>query len=72
VRLLYEVLVAGHGFTGTCKSALRYVRRQTPRPPIRPIRRIETRPGMQAQVDWVQSKLLSIDDLGGWFVFRRS
>jgi transposase len=65
VRLLYELLVAEHGFTGTYKSVLRYVRRRTPRPAIRPIRRVETRPGMQAQVDWVQSKLLSIDDLGG-------
>ena len=65
MRLLYELLVAEHGFTGTYKSVLRYVRRRTPRPAIRPIRRVETRPGMQAQVDWVQSKLLSIDDLGG-------
>lgn len=63
VRLLYERLVAQHGFTGTYKAVLRYVRRRTPAPRIRPVRRVETRPGLQTQVDWVQSRPLVIEEL---------
>jgi len=40
VRVIYERLVAEHGFTGTYKSVLRYVRRRTPLPPMRPVRRL--------------------------------
>jgi transposase len=52
VRLLYEQLGAEHGYAGSYKSVLRYVRRHYPRPKLRPYRRIETPPGAQAQVDW--------------------
>ena len=64
VRVIYERLVAEHGFTGTYKSVLRYVRRRTPLPPMRPVRRVETRPGFQAQVDWVESRSLIVEELG--------
>ena len=64
IRALYDLLVCQHGFTGTYKSVLRFVRRRTPRPPLRPIRRVETRPGLQAQVDWVQSRPLIITEIG--------
>jgi len=63
VRMLYDLLVCEHGFTGSYKAVLRYVRRRTPPPPIRPVRRVETRPGLQAQVDWVQSRPLIIEEL---------
>jgi transposase len=64
VRVLYDLLVCHHGFTGSYKSVLRYVRRRTAPPPIRPVRRVETRPGLQAQVDWVQSRPLIIEEIG--------
>jgi transposase len=54
VMALYDRLVSEHGYTGSYKSVLRYVRRRSRRPKKRPIRRIEVQPGMQAQVDWVQ------------------
>jgi hypothetical protein len=60
VRTLYDLLVCHHGFTGGYKSVLRYVRRRKPPPLVRPVRRVETRPGLQAQVDWVQSRPLII------------
>ncbi len=63
VRVLYDLLVCEHGFTGTYKSVLRYVRRRMPAPPMRPVRRVETRPGLQAQVDWVQSRPLIVEEL---------
>lgn len=52
VRLLYEQLCVEHGYAGSYKSVLRYVRRHYPRPRLRPYRRVETPPGAQAQVDW--------------------
>jgi transposase len=64
VRLIYERLVAEHGFAGTYKSVLRYIRRRTAPPPMRPVRRVETRPGFQAQVDWVESRSLIVEELG--------
>jgi len=45
VRLLYEQLGAAHGYAGSYKSVLRYVRRRYPRPLLRPYRRVETPPG---------------------------
>jgi transposase len=52
VKVLYETLVREHGYGGSYKAVLRYVRRRSAPPPIRPARRVETRPGAQAQVDW--------------------
>lgn len=52
VRRLFEWLVEEQGYGGSYRSVLRYVRRQWPRPKLRPLRRVETPPGAQAQVDW--------------------
>jgi len=64
VRSLYEELVLEHGFAGSYKAVLRYVRRRIAPPPVRPKRRVETRPGAQAQVDWLETRL-HIEELGG-------
>lgn len=65
VRRLYEVLVAEHGYEGSYKAVLRYVRRRQAPPRLRPIRRVETKPGAQAQVDWFESLPVRVEDLGG-------
>jgi transposase len=64
VRLLYEDLVMYHGYAGSYKAVLRYIRRRTGEPGVRPCRRVETRPGAQAQVDWFDVRVY-IEDLGG-------
>jgi len=62
VKMLYEELVCEHGYTGSYKAVLRYVRRRVPRPPVRPCRRIEVRPGTQAQVDWFEVPVFAEDE----------
>ncbi len=52
LRLLYEWLVAEHGFAGSYKAVQRFVRARYPRPKLRARRRVETPPGAQAQADW--------------------
>jgi transposase len=64
VSALYEQLVVEHGFVGSYKSVLRYVRRRQGPPRIRPSRRVEVAPGTQAQVDWVQAPVW-VEELGG-------
>ena len=64
VKSLYEFLVAEHGYGGSYKAVLRFVRRRAPAPAVRPVRRIETRPGTQAQVDWAIRKVF-VHELGG-------
>lgn len=65
VRLLYEELVERHGYEGSYKAVLRYVRRRQEPPRLRPIRRVETRPGAQAQVDWFEELPVHVEELGG-------
>jgi transposase len=65
IKALHELLVCEHGFTGTCKSVLRYVRRRTPKPRKRPCRRFESRPGTQGQVDRFHV-MVWIEKLGGF------
>lgn len=55
LKLLYEHLVAEHGYAGSYQSVRRYVRSKSPRPRLRPFRRVETPPGAQAQVDWAEA-----------------
>jgi transposase len=52
VLALFEWLRHEHGYQGSYKSVLRFVRASYARPRLRPFRRVETPPGAQAQVDW--------------------
>jgi transposase len=61
---LYERLVIEHGYAGSYKAVLRYVRRRQVAPRMRPHRRVETQLGAQAQVDWVQARVW-VESLGG-------
>jgi transposase len=49
---LYGHLVEEHGYEGSYKSVVRYVRSRWGRPAIRTYRRVETPPGAQSQTDW--------------------
>ncbi|MEN9818451.1 MAG: hypothetical protein RLZ32_2331 [Gemmatimonadota bacterium] len=60
-RLVYEALVAEHGYQGSYPALNRYLRRLRGVPPRRAVRRIETPPGVQAQHDWFEERV----DLGG-------
>ena len=64
VQSLYETLVSEHGYVGSYKAVVRFVRRRAPQPAVRPVRRIETRPGTQAQVDWGTRRIF-VHELGG-------
>ncbi len=65
IKTLYELLVTRYGYSGSYRSVLRYVRRRTPVPKVRPIRRVETAVGAQTQIDWVQGPWIYIEELGG-------
>jgi transposase len=60
-RLVYEALVADHGYAGSYPALVRYLRRLRGIPPVRAVRRIETPPGLQAQHDWLEERV----ELGG-------
>lgn len=64
IRSLYEHLVGEHGFVGSYKAVQRFVRKRAPAPKVRPVRRVETRPGTQAQVDW-GTRPVFVHELGG-------
>lgn len=49
---LWTYLVDTYGYDGSYKSVVRYLNRRLPEPKLRPKRRVETPPGIQAQVDW--------------------
>jgi len=51
---LHDWLCCEHGYTGSLKSVQRYWKRTYPAPKVRARRRVETPPGAQAQVDWVE------------------
>ncbi len=54
LALLHDWLRREHGYTGSLKSVQRHWKRTYPAPKIRARRRVETPPGAQAQVDWVE------------------
>lgn len=56
-KALWEYLVDTLDYKGSYKSVLRYLRRHLPLPKMRPKRRVETPPGLQAQVDWGEFKI---------------
>src|SRR5690625_7548765 len=64
MKSLFEFLVAEHGYAGSYKAVQRFVRKRAPVPAVRPVRRVETRPGTQAQVDRGTRREL-IHELGG-------
>ena len=49
---IHQDLVRDYGFQGSSNTVRRYVERSRPRPERRLEERFETRPGLQAQVDW--------------------
>lgn len=61
VEALWEYLKSEHGYRGSYKSVLKYVRATFPPPKVRPFRRVETPPGAQSQSDWGEFSI----DLGG-------
>ena len=56
MKRLYELLVMEHGYGGSYKAVVRYVNRRRPKPKLKPVRRVEVRPGSQSQVDWLEVK----------------
>ena len=62
VRALYDWLGSEHGYAGSYKSVLRFVRAHYPQPRLRPFRRVETPPGAQAQVDWGEFGTIDLGD----------
>jgi transposase len=62
VHALHDWLRCEHGYTGSYKSVLRFVRARYPRPRLRPLRRVETPPGAQAQVDWGEFSNIDIGE----------
>lgn len=61
-HLLWRLREEGYG--GSYGSVRRYVRKRMAAPKLSPVRRVETRPGAQAQVDWV-SRPVVVEELGG-------
>ncbi|MHC4067492.1 MAG: IS21 family transposase [Planctomycetota bacterium] len=59
---LYEHLCDVHGYDGSYRSVLRYVRRRWGRPRVRTYRRVETVPGAQSQTDWGEYPRVDIGD----------
>ncbi len=62
VRALHDHLVAEHGYAGSYRSVLRFIRDRYLAPQLRPYRRVETPPGAQAQVDWGEVSGLDIGE----------
>lgn len=62
VQGLYEWLRLEHGYDGSYKSVLRFVRARYAQPRLRPYRRVETPAGAQAQVDWGEFPGIDLGD----------
>lgn len=62
VLALFDWLRQEHGYPGSYRSVLRFVRDRYPQPRLRPFRRVETPPGAQAQVDWGEFGNLDIGE----------
>jgi transposase len=59
---LFDHLVLEHGFAGTYRGLLRYIKAVYPAPKIRPYRRVETPAGAQGQADWTDFPAVNIGD----------
>jgi transposase len=62
IHVLHDWLRSEHGYTGSYRSVLRFVRKRYPKPRLRPFRRVETPPGAQAQVDWGEFANLDVGE----------
>lgn len=63
LRSLHEELME-LGYRGSYRSVVRYVAKKYGRERVRPFRRVETPPGVQAQVDWHEDRVF-LEDHGG-------
>jgi transposase len=59
---LYDHLILEHGYPGSYRSLLRYIKASYPAPKIRAYRRVETPPGAQGQADWTDFPSVDIGD----------
>jgi len=57
IRLLWQLLVEEHLYSGSYKSVRKYVRSTFQEAKLRPFRRIETPAGAQTQSDWLEAKI---------------
>ncbi|HSW48870.1 MAG TPA: IS21 family transposase [Bryobacteraceae bacterium] len=64
IKALLGCLRVEHGFAGSYASVWRYVHKRMASGKVRAIRRVETAPGAQGQVDWV-TRPVCIESLGG-------
>jgi len=64
IKVLLGNLRVEHGFAGSYSSLWRYVHKRMEPGKLRAIRRVETAPGAQGQVDWV-TRPVCIESLGG-------
>ena len=64
LRALHEELLEV-GYTGSYRSVVRYIRRYYEKPRVRPYRRVETPPGVQAQTDWIEARVY-LESEEGW------
>lgn len=60
VRQIYELLVRDYGYGGSYKAVGRHLNRRYGAPKQRPVRRVETPPGVQAQHDWFDVRRVPI------------
>lgn len=54
---LWIYLVDNYDYKGSYKSVARYLNKRVPAPKLRPRRRVETPPAIQAQADWGEFKI---------------
>ena len=57
---LHAFLVREHGFDGSLRSVQRYCRKENNKIRVRSYRRVETPPGVQAQIDWAEFRRIQI------------
>ena len=55
---VYDVLVREYGFGGSYQAVRRYLHRQFGAPPVQAVRRVELPPGVQAQHDWFEDRVV--------------
>jgi transposase len=64
IKTLVACLRIEHDFTGSYSAVWRYVHQRMEPAKLRPVRRVETAPGTQGQVDWVTRKVW-LESTGG-------